>query len=234
MFEFLLSPENIPFTVALSVMLVIAIVEGVGTLLGFGLSSLVDSIMPDLDLPDIDLDIESDATLGTDLDAPTALQDPGAFGRFLSWLRVGQVPVIILLIVFLVGFGLSGLILQQILFSSTGFLLPSFVAVIPAFFVSLPFVRTFGGVLNAIIPKDETDAVSSDSFIGRMAVLTLSEASVGNPASAKVRDQHGKDHYISIIPDEADVTFQKGDKVLLVKKTGGLFSAINPESRALD
>ncbi|MGH1403934.1 MAG: YqiJ family protein [Alphaproteobacteria bacterium] len=234
MFELLLAPETLPFTVALTVMFVIAFIEGVGTLLGFGVSSLVDSILPDFDIPDLDIDLGTDS-IGTDLDTPsTLIASPGAFGQFLSWLRVGKVPALILLIVFLVGFGLSGLFIQQTLYSGIGFMLPAFIAIIPAFFAALPFVRVCGGALHAIIPKDETDAVSSDSFIGRMAVLTLGDASQGTPASAKVRDQHGKEHYIHVVPDEDETILKAGSTVLLVKKDGNIFSAIHPENKALD
>lgn len=234
MFELLLAPETLPFTVALTVMFVIAFIEGVGALLGFGISGLVDNLLPDLDIPDVDINLGTDS-IGTDLDTPTTLiESPGAFGQFLSWLRVGKVPVLILLIVFLVGFGLSGLFIQQTLYSVTGFMLPAFIASVPAFLIALPFVRVCGGALHAIIPKDETEAVSRDSFVGRMAVLTLGEATKKEPARAKVQDQHGKEHYIHVAPDEDGAALEAGSTVLLVRKEGNIFFAIHPENKALD
>ena len=50
MFEFLTASANLPFTVALTVMLFIAFLEGVGTVLGFAFSSLLDSLLPDIDI----------------------------------------------------------------------------------------------------------------------------------------------------------------------------------------
>ena len=51
MFELLTAGQNIPFTVALAVMLVIAVVEGVGALFGVGLSGLFDSVAPEVEVP---------------------------------------------------------------------------------------------------------------------------------------------------------------------------------------
>ena len=56
MFDFLIAGQNLPFTVAICLMLVITFMEGVGTLLGSGLSEVVESLMPDFDL---DVDIRS-------------------------------------------------------------------------------------------------------------------------------------------------------------------------------
>lgn len=237
--EFLLQPEVFPFSVAITVMLAIAAIEGVGMMLGIGLSGLVDNLLPDMDLPDLDIDIDVDvdtdvpSTIGTDIDTPAALQDPGAFGKFLSWLRVGRVPVLILFIVFLLGFGLSGLIMQQILLSSLGFMLPGLIAVVPAFMLSMPFVRMSGGALESVLPKDETEAVSTDTFIGRVAHLTLGEARKEEPASAKVKDKFGRSHYIRIAPDNDNDVFKQGDEVLLVKKVGTIFYGIHNENTAL-
>lgn len=235
--EFLFQPEVMPFTVALFVMLAIAAIEGVGMMLGMGLSSLVDQLIPDMDLPEIDVDIDADVDapsgIGTDIDTPHALAEPGAFGKFLAWLRVGQVPVLILFIVFLVGFGLSGLLLQQTLLSVTGFMLPAIVASVPAFMISMPFVRVFGGALAAVIPKDETEAISSDSFIGRVAVLTAGNATKDSPAQAKTQDQHGRSHYIRLAPDNEGENFKEGDEILIVKKSGSVFYGIHNENAAL-
>ena len=54
---FLLADQNLPFTVALAVMLLIAALEGVGLVLGWQLSTTLESLLPDfnvdLDSPDI-------------------------------------------------------------------------------------------------------------------------------------------------------------------------------------
>ncbi|MCG8592556.1 MAG: YqiJ family protein, partial [Proteobacteria bacterium] len=87
MLEFLAAPQNLPFTVALCVMLGIAILEGVGTLLGAGLSSLLDSLVGE-----IDFDVDADADVDADVHGPGHVGG-GLFTGLLGWLRFGRVPV---------------------------------------------------------------------------------------------------------------------------------------------
>ncbi len=55
----------------------------------------------------------------------------------LGWLRVGKVPMLMLLIIFLTGFGLIGLALQSLLHDSFSLLLPNWLMSIPAFVLAL-------------------------------------------------------------------------------------------------
>ena len=139
----------------------------------------------------------------------------------------------LLLIVFLTAFGLIGLTLQSFVMSIIGFHLPAWMAVVPAAIASLPVVRICGGALAALIPNDETDAVSSDTFIGRIAVITLGTASAGSPAEAKLTDEHGHIHYIMVEPDEPLRTFEQGSSVLLTEHHGAVFKAIVSRSEAM-
>lgn len=217
MMELLTASQNIAFTVALAVMLTIAIMEGVAMFLGAGLSDFIDSILPETDL-DLDLDLDADGSV---------------FSKVLGWLRVGRVPALMLLIVFLTAFGLIGLALQSAIESVVGFYLPAWMAVIPAFLMALPVVRLLGGALNAIIPKDETDAVSATSFVGRIAIITLGTASAGSPAEAKLTDEHGHTHYIMVEPDEPLLNFEQGSSVLLTEHHGAVFKGIVNSSSAM-
>ena len=58
------APGNLPFAVALIVMGGLTALEVLGTLLGMGLSQLIDSA-----LPDFDLGLDADADVGVDLGA---------------------------------------------------------------------------------------------------------------------------------------------------------------------
>lgn len=216
--EFFLAQENIPFTVAILVMVFIAILEGVGALLGLGITNLIESL-----LPDIDIDVS-----GPDIDSNTTLT------HFLGWLRVGEVPFLILLIVFLTWFGILGLLLQKTIYIFTNAMLPNYLASIPAVLGALPCVRVFGGLVNKIMPRDETEAVSTDSFIGRIAVLTLGSASNGSPAEAKLTDKHHQTHYIMVEPDNAGVTLNQGESVLIVRKAGTIFKVIRNTNKSLE
>jgi len=218
MIELLMAGPNLPFAVALCVMLVIAVIEGVAMLLGAGLSDVLDSM-----LPEIDLDVDFDADVS-----------PSTFSRLLGWLRIGRVPALMLLVVLLTAFGLIGLLLQSFANGLLGTYMPAMVAVIPAFFLSLPVVRVAGGALGAIMPTDETDAVYSDTFIGRTATIILGEATLGSSAEAKLTDEHGHTHYVMVEPDIAGTSFPQGSRVLLTEQSGAVFKAIVSNSTGLN
>ncbi len=206
---FLAADGNLPFTVALVVMFAIAVIEGAATLLGAGLSGLVDTLLP------------GDADVG----APD-LDHGGALSRVLGWLHVGRVPALMWLVIFLTVFGLVGLGLQSAAQKVLGALLPASVAWLPALLLALPVVRLAGGAVARITPGDETDAVTEESFIGRVAVITLGQARAGSPAQARLRDRHGQTHYVMVEPEGEGLVFTSGMDVLLVRRAGAVFQAI--------
>lgn len=219
MLEFISTSQNMPFTIALAVMLGMALLEGVASLLGAGISSIVDSLLPDFD---VDLGIDA-----SDVPSVTPLS------RLLGWLRFGQVPALILLVIFLTGFGLIGLGIQSFMLNTTGLLLPGLIASPIALFLALPVVRIFGGAIGKIMPKDETDAVEGKSLIGRVAVITLGTAKKGSSAEARVKDQHGLSHYVMVEPDLEEASFTSGTAVLLIKQEGSVFKAIENTNPSL-
>ncbi len=210
MFEFLTAGPNLPFSVALTVMILIAVLEGVSVVLGLGLSSILDTLLPDLNI---------------DADGAAAGQASGLTG-FLNWLHVGKVPALILLILFLTAFGLIGLALQSLTERLLGHYLPAYAASIPAVLLALPVLRYAGRGLARVMPGDETEAVSEASFIGRVATIILGTAKADSPAQAKLRDQHGQSHYVMVIPDEEGAAFPAGTRVLLVRQEGHVFFAV--------
>ena len=227
MIEFVLANQNLPFAVAITLMVLMALLEGITTIFGMGLSSILDSLMPEMD---IDMDIDADLDADVDgLDFHTS----SLFTRMLGWLRIGQVPVLVLLVIFLTAFGLIGFGIQSIATRLTGAFLPLIPAVAGAFFLALPLVRLFGGILAKIMPKDETEAVAEKSFIGLVAVITTGTSRPGSPAQGRLNDRYGQSHYVMIEPDEADAEFPQGTEVLLVSQQGATFRAIRNTSAAL-
>ncbi len=216
----LLVPQTAPFLIALGLMLLMALVEIVSTSIGIGLSELVDSFLPDFD---IDLDI----------DGVEGASSTGGLVKLLGWFRIGEVPVIMLFIVFLTGFGLIGLCLQFLSMRLVGFYIPTYLAVGISFVLALPVVRSCGGVLAKYMPRDETYAVSEKSFYGKMATITLGTARQGKPAQAKLHDVYGQTHYILVEPDDPAQSFSQGQQVLIVSQVGALFKVIEPSSAAM-
>lgn len=219
MFEFVLAPENVPFTTALTVMVMISILEGLGAMMGTGFSSILDRLIPH-------------AEFDYDLDQPYS-SNLGPIGKALSWFSFRRVPILVLLIIFLLVFGFTGLFIQDCAQMFFGFLLSAFVASTLAIVATFPLMRGITAILAKIIPQDETSAISRDSFIGRTAEITLGTAKKGYPTQAKTKDRFGKVHYLMLEPDEPEEIFNKGNIVLLVKHDGVRFFAIKPENQEL-
>jgi len=194
--------------------------EGTGLILGIGITSVFDNLIPSVDLDGLDMPEVSSATGMT---------------KFLGWLRIGQVPILITLIILLTMFGLTGLVLQSIVETATGALLPGPVAVIPVFLITLPALRVSHGVVAKIIPKDETYAVGEETFLGRIATITNGTATRERAAQARLRDEHGRDHYVMVKPDIEGETLAAGTSVLLGTRNGSFFNAIeNPNPNLID
>jgi putative Ca2+/H+ antiporter (TMEM165/GDT1 family) len=196
----LLAAQTMPFTVAFVIMIGLAIVQAASTALGGGLDDALESWLPE--------------TGGNDV---------------LGWLHVGRAPLLVLLVLFLAAFSISGYVLQMLSAGLIGRYLPWWIAVVPAVMLALPFVRVAGGLVAKIMPNSETEVVSEASFVGRTAVVITGTAQKGNAAQAKVTDAHGLAHYVMVEPDLADAEFPSGSSVLIVKQIGGRYAVIaNP------
>ncbi len=200
--ELLLTPQNWPFSVALGLVAALGALQIALALVGGALDFGGDL--------DTDLDVEIDGPLDAALD----------------YLHVGKLPLTILLMLFGLCFGAGGIALQSMVRAQSGTFLPPFLATILAFLLSLPLLRLSGLVLRPLLPREESEAVSSDSFIGLEAQITLGTARRGQPAEAKVRDKWGKTHYISVEPNEENQILTAGSQVLLLTKHGHVFRAI--------
>ena len=239
MLESFFTPATAPFAVAISLMLLITLVELVGALMGMPASAALDSIMPEIDVDmdiDMDLDLEADYAGGPlDADAPNVPNAPGAgpLSQLLGWLCVGKAPALILLIVFLTAFGLVGFIVQGFAAGLIGTALPSWLAAAPAFFAALPTTRFAGLAVARFMPKEQTEAVSQKQFIGKVAVIVRGKAERGVPAEAKLTDKFGQTHYVLIEPDSDDETFEQGEDALIVKQTGSVYRAIRNTNAAM-
>jgi len=215
--EFISSDYNLIFSIALILMLMISILEGISTLLGLGLSELIETI-----LPDFEMEISNP-------DAPQSV-----LSKLLGWINFGKVPILIIFVCFLSAFGIVGYLLQYLSLTLTSNLLPLFFTLPAALVVSLPFVRIFTNTMQKIMPRDESSALSENSFIGQMATITLGEASKDSPAEGKVTDKHGQTHYFMIQPESETEMFKQGEQVLLSKPSANGFFAIYTDNVTLN
>ena len=201
------APELWPFSLAVALLLGVAAAELLALLLGASFLHWHGDFADDSDVPD------------------------GALG----WLHFGKVPVLVILVIFLTTFALTGFMAQFAARAATGSFLPALLATAPALVVALLGVRVGGGALSRIIPRDETSAVSDASLVGRVGSVVIGTARAGKPAQARVRDQHGASHYVMVEPEAPDQALESGASILLVRHLSGRhFHAIpNPKPELL-
>ncbi len=214
--SFLLAAPNIVFTVALGLLGLMLLLEFAGS----GFSDLLESMFPDVDggIPD------SDVPDGGDISMPS---------QFLSWLRAGRVPMLMVFAVFLGIYGAGGLFLQHVATTLFGQPVPMLLASIVMLPLSLPFVRMGSSLLGRFMPRDETAALSQDDLIGRIAIIVTGHARKGFPAQAKLRDEFRTTHYVMIEPDADGIELRQGDEVALMSRRGAVYVAKAVAPRAL-
>lgn len=217
MLAMLSAPQNLVFSVALGVVAILFVIELGGLLVGAQLSDALDGLF------DVDLDHH-----GPHIDASAT-----GLTKALAWLHFGRIPLLMLIVLFLLGFGLSGLIVQRLAAALVGSPGPALLASIPALVVGTGLVRLGAPVIARIMPQDETTAVSRESFVGRLAVITQGTARKGSPAEARLRDEHGQAHYVMVEPDLDDELFKPGEEVLIVSAQRHLFRAIRNTSAGM-
>lgn len=198
----LFEPHNLPFAVALGIMLVLALLQMIG-IGDFG-----------------DADAEPGAEAGA-LDGLTTL------------LGIGRVPFTIWLALFLLLFAGLGLGIQALAANLTGGPLDALLAAVFAGGAALPATAVLVRPLGAVLPQDESTAVTLDHLVGRRGHVTEGVARHGSPARARVTDVHGHPHYVMIEPHEADSVIHAGEEVLIVRREGGKFYAAALAERRL-
>jgi hypothetical protein len=228
--NFVFASQNLPFAVSAITSLSLVLIQLLSLLVaGIDLGESIDNLLPDFGVDaDADVDIDVDASPEADVAV-----SPSSFAVALDWLHLGKIPFFILLILVLCSFGVSGLMIQYIFREFFEFLMPGIIASGLAFATTLPIVHFLGKPLAKLF-KEETSAVSQDSFIGSIATITLGIAQVGRPAEAKLVDRYGRPHYVMVEPDperHGDISFSDGDSVVLVDRKESVFLAVPFDDR---
>jgi hypothetical protein len=216
MVELLTAGANLPFVVALMMVLMLGLIEVIGLVTGFSASGVLDDWL--------------------DPSASDAAEVAGystALDRFLGWLHFGKVPALVLLATFLLAFGSVGLGVQMLVHALAGLWLPAWLLAPAAVVPGLAGTRAFGVFFARALPRDETQSVSHEELVGRVATIVLGEARPGSAAQAKVRDRFGRQHYVLVEPDEAGACFPQGSQVLLVARDGAVYRCIANANPAL-
>ena len=211
MWELFTHPSNLLFSVSLSLMLLLGILECLLLIVGSSSQGFLDQFVPDqlVETPHAELDVHLDHS---------------AFVQFLDWLYLGRIPMLVWLIIFLTIYALTGFIIQSIFYSFSAHYFSIWIAAPACLILCMPLVRICSAFIARILPKDETTAIHSDELLGRTAIIILGEARQNYPAQARVKDQFGQSHYILVEP-ETDITFTQGEEVLLSERTSMGFRA---------
>jgi len=217
--ELFLASENTAFSVALAFMILVLILE----VLSSGIiSGMLDSLVPDIDLDiDIDADMDIDADISGGADTP-------ALSKIFIWTK-DKVPMLVYFIIFLTVFSSIGFVTQYYVKRAIGHYLPWFFIVPSAFILSVLISRYISKLLSKIAFKDETTAVSSDSFVGSLATITTNVAKKGRRVEARLIDKHGQIHYVFIEPEDEGAEFKVGEEVLLIRKENDTFKCVENE-----
>lgn len=197
----LTAPQNLPFGFAFALIVFIALLEGLGMMVSLSPSNWLDDYLPDV-------------------------HGEGAWDRVLGWLHLGRVPSLVLALLFLTGYAVFGYSLQLLAHGFSGHYLPAWLAGGVAVPAGLTTVRALGALIVHIIPRDESSAISHESLLGRGGIVCAGIARTGMAAQARVRDAHGRTHFLLVEPDLADEQFDEGTEVLIVKKQGAIYRAI--------
>ncbi|WP_028974395.1 OB-fold-containig protein [Spirochaeta cellobiosiphila] len=206
LFSFIQLPGNGPFLFALIGLLIFAVVEVVSTFIGASISEFVDDILPDID---IDPDIEAD------IDTPILV---------LDWLNLGKVPFLVLLVIILFSFSVSGLSIQLISFSLRDALFNSLLASVISLIPTVLFTHYLGRLVHKLIPQTLTTAIDLESLVGKAGEITIGTAKKGMPAEAKVIDQFGKTHYVRVAPMDDNESYPSKTQIVLIEYSNGVFS----------
>lgn len=203
----LLDAHNLPFLIAFGALAVIALLQVAGV---------------------------GEAIEGAgDFEAPDGLE-MGGFGEALTTLLgLGRVPFLIWLAALLFVFASVGVIGQGVIAGMIGAPLSAGWAALAAGAAAVPLNSLAMRPLAAVLPRDETTAVSLDALVRRDAEIQIGTARSGSPARAKVIDRHGQTHFVMVEPHDAATELQAGDTVLLVRREGQTFYGVQYDSPLL-
>ena len=212
----LLEPHNLPFAIAIMLLLFIAAAQALG----------IGDVFEGADA-DIDIDFDVDANAADGLDAG------GFFAGVMSLLGLGRVPFLIWLVLLLFLFAAIGVAGQQIAIGVLGSPFNMVLAALGAGAAALPLNGLVTRPLARILPQDETTAVDVHSLVRRDAEIQVGTARRGSPARAKVIDGHGHPHFVMVEPHDPDAALVAGETVLLVRREGETFYAMQYENPLL-
>ena len=214
MIEYLLAPHNAPFFYAFCFVALVLFLEVASLLIGAGFSQIIDNLFD-----------ATDVGIGDFSDGEIEIQ--GNFiSKYVAWIKVNNVPLLILCVVYMGTFSTIGYIGQNFALRILGNPIEIWIASIIAGILALPLYKVIAQFLADKLFKEETSAISEKTFVGKIIEINTGVARVGLPAEGKYKDQFGQLHYFMVEPDNTTDQFYQGDMVKLIKYENKIFKAI--------
>lgn len=198
-----LAPECAPFAIAAMILIGLTAIEILSMLLGFSLSELIGK--------------------------PHFEGHDGVLAGLLSWINIGGVPLLILIMLALGMFAVTGFAIQTVA-DVIRAPLPAIAAAVPALAVTIPLVRGSTRMIARIVPRDETYAVEADDFVGRTGTVSIGPLDQGLPGRVSVKDAHGNWHQLRASAAKGESPLPIGAQVLLVDRKADIFTAVSAPS----
>lgn len=199
MTEFLLADFNLYFGIAICFVVLLAFIEGLGLIIGLSLMNVLDQLTP--------IDIDSDIDVSS-----------GGLTSVLGWLCINRMPLLVWLVIFLSSFGLAGYSLNYLTLISLNFVFSAFLVGITAIIFAVYFTKLVAKPLAKLLPKNESSALSNQSFVGLAGKITVGKASFENPAEAVIHDSYQQKHYVLVAPVSPQEVFVAGSDIVLIEK----------------
>jgi hypothetical protein len=200
--DILLAPDVRPFAVAAGIMVALGGIELLATLVGFSIGELFGK----------EVTVEADSGNG--------------LGGLFLWINAGRLPLLVLIILALGVFAITGFFLQG-LAHGAGLSIPVPIAAIAAAGFSLPVIRLTSRGIARIIPRDETYAVDQADFIGHVAEVSVGPLDQGLPGRVRLKDVFGNWHSLVARAGPDSTPLPVGASVLLVDRDAKSFIAIS-------
>lgn len=130
------------------------------------------------------------------------LRLPRFMHRILSRLGAKEFPVFIFSIMFLLSLGITGYISQFLTFALSHHFLSVWALIIPVSLLSYFITTTLSQWLSQLMYSDASYFMQEKTnLLGRVATICRGDARPGLSAQARVRDQLGQLHYVEVEPE---------------------------------
>jgi len=201
MIDILLQTSNIPYSIALTIVLFVIALDVILMVVGVGVMGAMDALH---------------------IDTEVNLQLSG-FNQLANWACLNKVPFVVWLLLVLTGFGLTGLTLNFLSYKIMGFL-PTVILTLPLAVIGcFYFTHVLGGTVSRLMPKQNSTAQCATSFVGMVGEITIGTARRGKPAEANFKDEHGQMHLVLVEPLTDSDSFTQEDKIVLIENQDGIW-----------